>query len=163
MYQVPLVSANLATVPVQSFFYGVFFLLFVTSTYNAQLSVSDMRSVWRNSMFSAGIEMFLRITGVRLFRFKCRIDEASDAGASPLTFYSDLAPKTKVVGLSLADVTLAVGDAALVIPQSLSTSSWNYHKRVAVVTLLIFATSLKDPHYGADRDVTIFRHVFGRW
>lgn len=68
-----LLSVNLATVAMESWLYGIFFVLSTTSTYllirrgqelNKSHGGSSSRPVWRTPMFMAGALIFLSVTGV---------------------------------------------------------------------------------------------------
>lgn len=74
MAAIPLISANLATICVQSFFYGIFFVLFIVSMYlrvyrQHQLSEQSVPAnnpplLYIAPMFIAAICLFMTITAV---------------------------------------------------------------------------------------------------
>jgi len=83
MASISLLSANLATAFLESYLYGVFFVLSVTSMYiivRQQLSIrtwpdtkSGLRTVIASPMFGAAIGLFLSNTAVRtLYIMVCR-------------------------------------------------------------------------------------------
>lgn len=72
--QVPVVDANLATVCLESALYGIFIILFLTSTgltivrnryqkHGAQTATK--KSTWLNPMFMASVALALTVTAVR--------------------------------------------------------------------------------------------------
>lgn len=72
MIQEPLVSVNLATVSMEAFFYGIFFVLSTTSTYllviKQRKSVGPLRAtpppLYHNPMFIGAIALSTTITAV---------------------------------------------------------------------------------------------------
>lgn len=69
--ELSIVSVNLATVPMESFLYGIFTVLFVASTWLLLQRDRDQRNagvssrpIWRTPMFLAAVFMYLMLTGV---------------------------------------------------------------------------------------------------
>ena len=71
--ELSLISVNLATVCMESFLYGIFFILWATSTYlflrrdkqTSQLSAAvSSRPMWRTPMFMAGSLICVTVTAV---------------------------------------------------------------------------------------------------
>ena len=71
--ELSIISVNLATVCIESFLYGIFFILWGTSTYlflrrdqqTSQVSAAvSSRPMWRTPMFMAGSLVCITVTGV---------------------------------------------------------------------------------------------------
>jgi hypothetical protein len=73
MLTVPRISSALATVIIETFFYGIYLVLFFTSIYllfTAQSrGLRSERSVWLSPILVGGSVLFIAVTGVRLAPF----------------------------------------------------------------------------------------------
>ncbi|KAJ6515502.1 hypothetical protein C8R45DRAFT_956707 [Mycena sanguinolenta] len=121
--EVPLVAVNLGTVSVESFLYGVYVVLFVTSMYlmGARYSKADQpkvgsRASRRSSIFWGPICLFLLITA----HWILTVDRSFLAfvyfknGTLPIAFYGDLSHITEVVKTGFVSASLVVGDALII-------------------------------------------------
>ncbi|KAH7906259.1 hypothetical protein BJ138DRAFT_1163063 [Hygrophoropsis aurantiaca] len=122
--QVPLVSANLATVCIESFMFGIFFILSLTSGYllvrrNSmpfKSSTPNSGSIFQTPMFLAGTCLFVTVTAhwmltvTRLFQAFVLYND----GSAPLSFYGDLSQLTEIVKTGFLMASLIVGDAMII-------------------------------------------------
>ena len=119
--QVPLVSVNLATVCIESFLYGIFFILSVSSVYlliwrsRTNNGGRHRSAVFTSPMFIAAIILFILITGhwictfLRLFQAFV-LEDSSHA----LEFYANLAQNSEVIKTAFLMSTLVVGDVMMI-------------------------------------------------
>ncbi|GBE80421.1 hypothetical protein BKA93DRAFT_828405 [Sparassis latifolia] len=120
MADVPLVSVNLASLAIESFLYGIFFVLFVTTTWfllqRAKHEQAGIQSAFRRPLFLAGIAMFLTITAHWVLSVVRAFDAFVhfDGGKSPLEFYAYPSRPAAIAKIGLVNVTLLLGDAILI-------------------------------------------------
>ncbi|EIW79978.1 hypothetical protein CONPUDRAFT_58530 [Coniophora puteana RWD-64-598 SS2] len=118
---VPLVSVNLATVCIESFLYGIFFVLTVSSVYlliwRSRMSNGghSRSAVFTSPMFVAAIMLFVLITGhwictvLRLFQAFVMQDPSQ-----ALPFYADLSQNSEVIKTAFLMSSLVVGDVMMI-------------------------------------------------
>ena len=74
MLTVPRAPAALATAVIETFFYGVYFVLFHTSIFLLFTAKSRgfraERSIWLSPILCGGIVLFIAVTGVRTLSFR---------------------------------------------------------------------------------------------
>ncbi|KAJ7734754.1 hypothetical protein DFH07DRAFT_844461 [Mycena maculata] len=159
--QVPVIDANLATVCLESALYGIFLLLFITSTALTVHRHRYTRHMWHrqvpagsikprsflNPMFLASIALALTVTAHwiltadRLFLAQVHFRD----GSAPLAFYADQAQPTAITKIGLLVVTLAIADGIFVYRLWIV---WNHNKWVpifpicTIVGLLICGTGV---------------------
>ncbi|KAJ6615213.1 hypothetical protein B0H10DRAFT_2041762 [Mycena sp. CBHHK59/15] len=120
MLNVPHISSVLATVIIETFFFGIYLVLFLTSIY-LLLTLKERGfqregSIWRSPILCGGTTLFITVTGHwiltvdRLFLAFVK----SDSGADPLGFYSDFSQVTEVLQSGFLLASLATVDAQLV-------------------------------------------------
>ncbi|KAJ7325471.1 hypothetical protein DFH08DRAFT_941244 [Mycena albidolilacea] len=116
---IPLVPVSLATVALESCFYGVFLVLAVTSI--ALILSRDARSkrigtIYLSPIFIGAIALFVTITT----HWVLTVDRSFLAfiyfadGTFPLGFYGDLSQITEVVKTGFLMATLSIGDALII-------------------------------------------------
>ncbi|KAJ7926771.1 hypothetical protein B0H13DRAFT_1069547 [Mycena leptocephala] len=120
MLTVPRISSALATVIIETFFYGIYLVLFFTSIYllfTAQSrGLRSERSVWLSPILVGGSVLFIAVTGHWIFT----IDRLFLAfvvvnnGADPLGFFGDLSQATQIGQSSFLLASLAIVDALFV-------------------------------------------------
>ncbi|THU83765.1 hypothetical protein K435DRAFT_843915 [Dendrothele bispora CBS 962.96] len=123
----PLVSVNLATVAIESFLYGIFFVLGVTGVYlqidsHRRRAYSPHRNgfkvdlLFKNPMFIGAISISATVTA----HWICTVIRLFDAfvnfenGSKPLEFYADLSQLTEVVKTGFLMATLVIGDTMII-------------------------------------------------
>ncbi|KAJ7078732.1 hypothetical protein B0H15DRAFT_788745 [Mycena belliarum] len=120
MLTVPRISTALATVVIETFFYGIYLVLFVTSIY-LLLTVQSRglrreRPVWLSPLVLGGTVLFIVVTGHwiltidRLFLAFVSVDN----GADPLGFYGDFSQVTQVMQSGFLLASLGIVDALFV-------------------------------------------------
>ncbi|TFY55054.1 hypothetical protein EVJ58_g8491 [Rhodofomes roseus] len=133
MLQVPLVSANIATVFMESFFYGIFFVLSVSSICllvyrQKQLLLPINPNVQRvaaaglflqlckTPMFLGAIALSVTITAhwiltcIRMFQAFVYFE----GGTNPIAFYGNLKQLTEVVKTGFLMASMVIGDAMVI-------------------------------------------------
>ncbi|KAJ6615212.1 hypothetical protein B0H10DRAFT_1950061 [Mycena sp. CBHHK59/15] len=116
MLTVPRISTALATVVIETFFYGIYVILFFASIY-LLLTVKSRGfrregSIWRSPILCGGTVLFIAVTALDLTvnrLFLAFVDV--NGGTNPLTFYSDFSQVTEVVQSSFLLASLAIVDA----------------------------------------------------
>ncbi|KAJ7094322.1 hypothetical protein C8R44DRAFT_718434 [Mycena epipterygia] len=120
MLTIPRISSALATVVIETFFYGIYLVLFFTSLY-LLLTVQSRglrreRSIWLSPILWGGEVLFIAVTGHwiltidRLFLAFVVVDH----GSNPLTFYGDYSQATQVAQTSFLVASLTVVDVLFV-------------------------------------------------
>ncbi|KAJ7089064.1 hypothetical protein C8R44DRAFT_990906 [Mycena epipterygia] len=120
MLTVPRISSALATVVIDTFFYGIYLVLFFTSIY-LLLTVQSRglrrdRSIWLSPILLGGVLLFITVTGHwilvidRLFLAFVRVD----GGANPVGFYGDFSQGTQIAQTSFLLATLTIVDVLYV-------------------------------------------------
>ncbi|KAJ6464060.1 hypothetical protein C8R45DRAFT_507451 [Mycena sanguinolenta] len=138
---VPLVPVNMATVALESFFYGTFFVLFIISvSLLVSRYVQDGRRGGKKSsllvspLFIGAIALFITVTS----HWIITVDRAFLAffhfedGTFPLGFYGDLSQITEVVKTGFLMASLTIGD--LLIIHRLWTV-WGHNKYIVIFPL----------------------------
>ncbi|KAJ7174926.1 hypothetical protein C8R46DRAFT_1253119 [Mycena filopes] len=120
MLTVPRTSTALATVLIETFFYGIYLVLFVTSIYLLftvqSRGLRRERTVWLSPILTGGSVLFVAVTGHWIFS----IDRLFLAfvifndGANPVAFYRDYSQATQILQSSLLLVSLAIVDGLVV-------------------------------------------------
>ncbi|KAH9934353.1 uncharacterized protein B0H18DRAFT_556634 [Fomitopsis serialis] len=130
MPQVPLVSANVATIFMESFFYGIFFVLSISSIYLLTYRQKRMlqtthpihaaapvfSALCKTPMFLGAIALSITITAhwiltcIRAFQAFVHFEDGTD----PLAFYGDLKQMTEVVKTGFLMTSLVIGDAMVI-------------------------------------------------
>ncbi|KAJ7838529.1 hypothetical protein B0H14DRAFT_2448952 [Mycena olivaceomarginata] len=120
MLTVPRISSALATVIIETFFYGIYLVLFLTSLYLLFTAhtrgLRPQGSVWLSPIFCGGILLFIVVTGHwvltidRLFLAFVTVDN----GVNPLKFYGDYSQATQIEQSTFLLVSLAIADALVV-------------------------------------------------
>jgi len=142
MADISLLSASLAAAFIESFFYGVFFVLAITSIYimlHRELSAKDgppSRSVLRvlvsSPILGAAMLLFVGLTAhwilevVRLFQAFVLFE----GGTQPTKFYSDLSQRTYVAQIGVLSSCLVICDAIIIYRLWIV---WAYNKFIVVV------------------------------
>ncbi|KAJ7617668.1 hypothetical protein DFH06DRAFT_101085 [Mycena polygramma] len=147
MSTVPRISAALATAVIDTFFYGAYVVLFLTSIYLVFTAQSRgmrrERSIWLSPILCGGSVLFIAITGHwvltidRLFLAFAVIDK----GSNPVGFYGDFSQPTQIIQSSFLLASLTIVDALFV--HRLWTV-WGHNRYVMIfpmVTLLGLAAS----------------------
>ncbi|KAI3604321.1 hypothetical protein WG66_008588 [Moniliophthora roreri] len=126
MAQASLVSVNLANTALESFLYGIFFVLNAGSIallvcprdYSAafrETRENRFKSVFKKPMFLGAIVLFIGITGhwictvMRLFAAQ----STYKGGKAPLEYYSDISQGVYAIKTGFLEASLIVGDAML--------------------------------------------------
>ncbi|KAJ4476519.1 hypothetical protein C8R41DRAFT_887287 [Lentinula lateritia] len=140
MVQVPLVSVNLSTVAIESFCYGIFFILTISATslslykFRGNGPAGGNRSLFWQPMTYGTIGLFITITAhwictiIRLFEAFVTFDQ----GSNPLAFYGDLSRITEVVKTGFLMASLILGDTMIIYRLWIV---WNYSIYVIVFPL----------------------------
>ncbi|EPT05573.1 hypothetical protein FOMPIDRAFT_1110757 [Fomitopsis schrenkii] len=142
--ELSIISVNLATVCMESFLYGIFFILWSTSTYlfllrdqqTSQVGTAvNSRPMWRTPMFMAGCLVCISVTGhwiltvVRLFdafvNFK--------GGAEPIIAFADLSRSTEVVKTAFLVITVLTSDAMIIYRLYIV---WSYNRFIIIFPLM---------------------------
>ncbi|KAF7353848.1 hypothetical protein MVEN_01070400 [Mycena venus] len=120
MLTVPRIPSALATVVIETFFYGIYIVLFITSVY--LLFTVQSRGLRRGSsiflspILCGGSVLFIAVTGHwvltidRLFLAFANVE----SGANPLLFYGDFSQVTQIAQSSFLLASLAIVDALFV-------------------------------------------------
>ncbi|KAH9842576.1 uncharacterized protein C8Q71DRAFT_876571 [Rhodofomes roseus] len=138
-----LIPINLATVCIESFLYGIFFVLYASSTYllvrqgraKAAAEHGSANSVYRAPMFIAAQIVFLTVTGhwvltvYRLFQAFVNFR----GGTAPLLYYANIALATEVAKSALLVATVLVSDAMIIYRLYII---WGYNKAIVVLPIL---------------------------
>ncbi|KAJ7473339.1 hypothetical protein FB451DRAFT_1133863, partial [Mycena latifolia] len=176
MSTVPLFSANLAVVVLESLLYGIYLVLFLLALY---LKVTDRRdseqltgvpTTSRRKLVSplvfGALLLFVFITShwilnvIRLFlAFK-------EAGPGPQIFYADLSHPTEVLKYVFLVAALFIGDLFLIHRLWVV---WAFHTRIIIVPtvalmgFVAFGAGLIYQLSGYTPNDSIFRAAFRRW
>ncbi|KAJ7870735.1 hypothetical protein B0H14DRAFT_236124 [Mycena olivaceomarginata] len=120
MLTVPRIPTALATVVIETFFYGIYVILFVASVYllfTAQArGLRPPRSVWLSPILSGGSLLFITTTG----HWICTVDRLFlafadvDGGLDPIKFYGDFSQRSQIVQSIFLMVSLAIVDVLVV-------------------------------------------------
>ncbi|KAK0480493.1 hypothetical protein EDD18DRAFT_1312327 [Armillaria luteobubalina] len=174
---VPLVSANLATVAVESLLYGIFLVLDITSitllftrenSFSPGTTRTSSFAVMQRPMFIGAVILLVSITGhwictvVRLFDAVVKFE----GGRQALQYYADLSQTTEVVKTGFLTGSVVTGDAMIIYRLWIV---WGFNYRVIVFplgTLVGLAVcgvgiTYQFAKYTPGQDV--FATVAGRW
>ncbi|ESK88801.1 hypothetical protein Moror_17135 [Moniliophthora roreri MCA 2997] len=171
MAQASLVSVNLANTALESFLYGIFFVLNAGSIallvcprdYSAafrETRENRFKSVFKKPMFLGAIVLFIGITGhwictvMRLFAAQ----STYKGGKAPLEYYSDISQGVYAIKTGFLEASLIVGDAMLVYRL---WKVWNMNYWVIIIPsstllgLIVCGVGLVNDfvHYPAGRSV----------
>ncbi|KAJ7346602.1 hypothetical protein DFH08DRAFT_195286 [Mycena albidolilacea] len=148
MLTVPRIPTALATIVIETFFYGIYLVLFLTSIYlllTAQTrGLRPPRTLWLSPILLGGSLLFIAVTGHwvltidRLFLAFVIVDN----GADPLGFYGDFSQTTQILQTIFLLVSLTIVDI-LVVHRLWSV--WSHINRYVMIfptlTLLGLAAS----------------------
>ncbi|KAK0216123.1 hypothetical protein IW262DRAFT_1464652 [Armillaria fumosa] len=174
---IPLVSANLATVAIESLLYGIFLVLDITSitllfTRETSSSSGTTRTssfaVMRRPMFIGAVILLVSITG----HWICTVIRLFDAvvnfegGRQALQYYADLSQTTEVVKTGFLAGSVVTGDAMIIYRLWVV---WGYNYRVIAfplgtlvgLTVCGIGITYQFAKYTPGQDV--FATVAGRW
>ncbi|KAL6306201.1 hypothetical protein BKA93DRAFT_775390, partial [Sparassis latifolia] len=145
--QISLVSASLASVSISAFLYGVFLVLFCTSTYlmaqrerQARASSSRSLTIWKKPLFIGGIAYFITITAnwiLIVYRSFSAFIYYKD-GTAPKEYYS-LMVVPNVIKIAFWLSSLAVGDTMLLYRLWMT---WSRNVYVIIFPLCTFIASI---------------------
>ncbi|KAJ7687594.1 hypothetical protein B0H17DRAFT_1203489 [Mycena rosella] len=120
MLTVPRISTALATVIIETFFYGIYLVLFFTSVYLLltvqSRGLRSQQCIWVSPIVCGGSVLFVAVTGHwiltidRLFLAFVTVHH----GADPLGFYGDFSQATQILQSSFLLASLAIVDALFV-------------------------------------------------
>ncbi|KAK7056060.1 hypothetical protein R3P38DRAFT_2850277 [Favolaschia claudopus] len=120
MLTVPRVPSALATVVIETFFYGIYIVLFIISLYllftAEKRGLRRARSVCLSPILLGGSMLFVAVTGhwaitiQRLFLAFVIVDDGKD----PLSFYGDFSQPSAIAQSSFLLVSLTIVDALVV-------------------------------------------------
>ncbi|KAF7352572.1 hypothetical protein MVEN_01222500 [Mycena venus] len=121
--EVPLVAVNVATVSMEAFLYGVYFVLFITSMYLLaaryglnQPKIGPDTSRLKSPIFLGPLCLFMAITA----HWILTVDRSFLAfvyfrnGSLPIAFYGDLSQITEVVKTGFLSFALVIGDILII-------------------------------------------------
>ncbi|PCH35876.1 hypothetical protein WOLCODRAFT_140118 [Wolfiporia cocos MD-104 SS10] len=176
MSNVPLVSVNLATVCIESFTYGVFFVLSISSIWLLKhrhdhinkATKSAVSTIYTSPMFLGAVALLTTIsahwflTCTRLFQAFVHFDNGTD----PLLFYADLRQLTEVVKTGFLMASLVIGDAMVIYRL---WTIWNHNLYVIIfpactlvgLTVCGVGITYQFTQYTIGEDV--FISAAGRW
>lgn len=136
---IPLLNANLASTLIETFCYGIFFVLAVTSIYLlVRHQLEQSRKVKPHFVLLASLALFLVVTAhwiltaIRLFDAFVH----SRDGKAPLLYYADLTQPTDIAKTALVAMCGVTGD---VIVLHRLWVVWGYNKLVVVFPLLLLS------------------------
>ncbi|KAI0725166.1 hypothetical protein C8Q72DRAFT_760139, partial [Fomitopsis betulina] len=173
-----LIPINLATICMESFLYGLFFILYGTSTYvlvrqgqrkmAAEGQQSRMNSVYKAPMFLAAHLIFLTVTGhwiLTVYRlFEAFVNYRG--GTQALFYYASIAFTSEVVRIALLVSTVLVSDAMIIYRLYII---WGYNKLVIIPPVLTWC-GLMGISVGVCWQFsqyklgdTVYRGPFGHW
>ncbi|KAJ7110735.1 hypothetical protein C8R43DRAFT_904272 [Mycena crocata] len=122
MLTIPRISSAPATVVIETFFYGIYVVLFTISIYLLLTAQSRgmrrERSIWRSPILCGGTILFVAVTGHwilsidRLFLAFVAVDNGTNP--HPLDFYGDFSQATQVVQTAFLLASLAIVDGLFV-------------------------------------------------
>jgi len=138
--QVPLLAVNLTTACIESFFYGIFFLLTVLSVYLLVVrhnSAKTKRSIFLTPFFPSTLLIFATVTGVSIYFGGKRITLRRDltcilqhwivtfkrlfdaliyfnSGKTPVSYFANVRLPTEIAKTSFLVLTLFIGDSMIV-------------------------------------------------
>ncbi|KAF5371760.1 hypothetical protein D9758_003564 [Tetrapyrgos nigripes] len=145
----PLVSVNLATVPIETFCYAIFFILNMASVAIQVISHTRRETVrsgfyaklWgllKNPMFLGTVALFITVTG----HWICTIIRLFDAfvnfkgGTQALEYYADLSQISEVVKTGFLMASLCIGDSMIIYRVWVV---WGHKTSVIIFPLLTLA------------------------
>ncbi|PCH37101.1 hypothetical protein WOLCODRAFT_109578 [Wolfiporia cocos MD-104 SS10] len=174
-----LISASIASICIESFLYGIFFVLSIASMYltvrrreylvNAPTSIRAVRQVAHITPMSvAAICLFMTNTAhwiIDVFRtFQAYLN--FDGGTEPLEYLSNASDPTEVAQTALVMVSLIIGDAMIIYRLWII---WSYNHVVTMfpsgtlVGLAVCAVGVIYQLTQSERGEDIFVTSTGRW
>ncbi|KAF7353847.1 hypothetical protein MVEN_01070300 [Mycena venus] len=118
MLTVPRIPSALATVVIETFFYGIYLVLFLTSIYllfTAQTrGLRRERSVWMSPILCGGAVLFVAVTGHWILTIDRLFLAFVTSGEDPLVFYADFSQTTQILQSAFLLVSLAIVDGLVV-------------------------------------------------
>ncbi|KZT01335.1 uncharacterized protein LAESUDRAFT_686826 [Laetiporus sulphureus 93-53] len=176
MIQEPLVSVNLATVSMEAFFYGIFFVLSTTSIYllvlKQRASIGPLRAtpppLHRNPMFIGAIALSTTITAHWILTVTRSFDAFvyHEGGSNPIGFFGNLKQTTEVVKTGFIMATLVIGDSMVIYRLWII---WNYRSAVIIfplctlVGLTVCGVGITYQFSQYDPGEDVFLSAAGRW
>ncbi|KAJ7496288.1 hypothetical protein B0H11DRAFT_2000448, partial [Mycena galericulata] len=148
MLTIPRVSTALATVVIETFFYGIFIVLLIISMYLLftvqSKGLRRERSVWLSPILCGGCALFVALTGhwiLTIDRLFLAFVIVSNPGAipDPDKFYGDFSQPTQVVQSGFLLASLAIVDGLFV---HRLYAVWVQHRYVRCVMIFPFFTLL---------------------
>ncbi|KAF8990611.1 hypothetical protein BDQ17DRAFT_1255653 [Cyathus striatus] len=170
--EVPLVSVNLATVCIESFLYGAFCILFVSSLYlltnHQRVTSTSKKRLKINPLITSSVCIFITITAHWICTF-LRLFQAFvyfDNGSSALAFYANLNQTSEVVKTGFLMASLVMGDAMIIYRLWII---WNYNRAIVIfpigtligLTVCGIGITYQFTQYKPGEDV--FLSAAGRW
>ncbi|KAJ6505361.1 hypothetical protein C8R45DRAFT_547928 [Mycena sanguinolenta] len=117
MLTVPRAPAALATVVIETFFYGVYFVLFQTSLFLLFTAKSRgfraERSIWLSPILCGGIVLFIAVTGHWILSIH-RLFLAFVTFNDPVQFYGDFSQPTEIIQTVFLLASLTIVDTLFV-------------------------------------------------
>ncbi|KAF4612669.1 hypothetical protein D9613_011881 [Agrocybe pediades] len=168
---ISLIAASLATVGIESFLYGVFFLLSILSVYLLvwrQKSASPRKKVVSEPLFIATCAMFTTVTAHWIITF-IRLFDAFinfNGGQTPILYYGDLRRTTEVMKTAFLVATLVISDAVVIYRLWVV---WNYNKTIVIfplstlVGLMVCGSGITYQFSIFPLGNDVFTSVAGRW
>ncbi|KZT63170.1 hypothetical protein DAEQUDRAFT_185255 [Daedalea quercina L-15889] len=175
-----LIAVNLATVALESWLYGIFCVIFGSSTYllirrgrelsqgSGNPSLHATRSLWRTPMFMASCLIAMSVTAHWILTVYRLFDAFINymGGAEPLLVYADLSMKSEVAKTAFLVVTVLTSDAMIIYRLYIV---WSYNKAIIVFPILTWlalvacgiALCWQFAHYTLGENV--FNSAAGHW
>ncbi|PCH44231.1 hypothetical protein WOLCODRAFT_138845 [Wolfiporia cocos MD-104 SS10] len=140
MTQLPIISVNLATVALESLFYGIFLVLAGTSMYlhlgraESQASHGNKLSAYFTPVILGSVWITLTVTGHWILTVTRLFDAFVNfmGGQEAMLYYMDLALTTEVVKTAFLIATLIVSDVLFIYRL---WTVWNYNYYVIVLPI----------------------------
>ncbi|KAJ7150066.1 hypothetical protein C8R43DRAFT_951620 [Mycena crocata] len=136
MLNIPRVSSVLATVALESVFFGIYLIVSATALYLIVKRRAESGSGHRRYAVLVGIcSLFLVVAGhwmTTIYRFFFAFVSFAAGGADPMLFYSDWAQPTEVLQTAFLMASLAIMDALIVHRLWII---WGYSKKVVIFPL----------------------------
>ncbi|TFY63341.1 hypothetical protein EVJ58_g3307 [Rhodofomes roseus] len=180
--QLNLLAVNLATVALESWLYGIFCIIFGTSTYllvrrgrertQGSGPPQNIRPPWRTPMFIASCLIALSVTA----HWILTVYRAFDAfvnfmdGSEPIIAYADLSRKSEVAKTAFLVITVLISDAMIIYRVYIV---WSYNRAIIIFPILTWFALVAEhtacgiaicwqfAHYTLGENV--FETAAGRW
>ncbi|PCH42396.1 hypothetical protein WOLCODRAFT_73087 [Wolfiporia cocos MD-104 SS10] len=142
--ELSILSVNLATLAMESLLYGIFLMLFGTSTYlllqrgsqQSQIASSvTARPIWRTPMFLAAILMAFIVTSHWILTVYRLFDAFINyqGGAEPLIALADLSWRSEVVKTAFLVAAVLLSDIMIIYRLYIV---WSYNKLIVIFPML---------------------------